>query len=380
MESGMSESKTNQSSPEISEEGTREIRINPIVPTESVLIATARSMRPQKAEDAAPRDTRTHVERCPFCRGNEDKTPPEITHVPDEGDWEIRIVENLYPVLGDDRQNPDMLFGLQQAINGYGRHEVIVDHSQHGITIHEMSERHLSMLFQTYQKRMQELYESDARLKYVLIFKNFGPAAGASMAHTHSQIIATPVIPQNVQDEVEHSKKYYDKHHHCIFCTLVDEALTYEATIYDRDSGKVLRKIDVGQYVIERGEHFIAIKPFASRYEWEVHILPLVHQSDFLKATQDELDDFARVLKRTMQRLDAVIGGAQYNYFLHTVPLDDHHDDCQSSYHWHLEICPRTSIPSGFELGSGLFVNTVSPEDAAVQLSNVVLDDEQSKK
>jgi len=376
----MSESKTNQSSPEISEEGTREIRINPIVPTESVLIATARSMRPQKAEDAAPRDTRTHVERCPFCRGNEDKTPPEITHVPDEGDWEIRIVENLYPVLGDDRQNPDMLFGLQQAINGYGRHEVIVDHSQHGITIHEMSERHLSMLFQTYQKRMQELYESDARLKYVLIFKNFGPAAGASMAHTHSQIIATPVIPQNVQDEVEHSKKYYDKHHHCIFCTLVDEALTYEATIYDRDSGKVLRKIDVGQYVIERGEHFIAIKPFASRYEWEVHILPLVHQSDFLKATQDELDDFARVLKRTMQRLDAVIGGAQYNYFLHTVPLDDHHDDCQSSYHWHLEICPRTSIPSGFELGSGLFVNTVSPEDAAVQLSNVVLDDEQSKK
>lgn len=357
--------------------GTREIRINPIVPTESVLIATARSMRPQKAEDAAPRDTRKHVERCPFCRGNEDKTPPEITRIPENGDWAIRIVENLYPVLGDDRQSPNMIFGLQQAINGYGRHEVIVDHSQHGIAIHEMSQAHLSMLFQTYQNRMKELYNADKRLKYVLIFKNFGPAAGASMAHTHSQIIATPVIPQNVQDEVEHSKNYYEKNHHCIFCTLVDEALTYEATIYDRDSGKIVRKIDVGQYVIERGEHFIAIKPFASRYEWEVHILPLVHKSDFIKATQEELDDFGRVLKRTMQRLDSVIGGAQYNYFLHTIPLDAQYDDCQNSYHWHLEICPRTSIPSGFELGSGLFVNTVSPEDAAIQLSNVVLDEEE---
>jgi UDPglucose--hexose-1-phosphate uridylyltransferase len=356
--------------------GTRELRINPIVPTESVLIATARSMRPQKAEEAAPRDTRHHVDRCPFCRGNEDKTPPEIAHVPEDGDWAIRIVENLYPVLGDDRLNPDMIFGLQQAINGYGRHEVIVDHYQHGIAIHEMSQSHLSMLFQTYQSRMKQLYDTDQRLKYVLVFKNFGPAAGASMAHTHSQIIATPVIPQNVQDEIEHSKKYYEKHHHCIFCTLVNEALTYEATIYDRDSGKVVRKIDVGQYVVERGEHFIAIKPFASRYEWEVHILPLVHKSDFMQATQEELDDFAHVLKRTMQRLDAVIGGAQYNYFLHTIPVDKQHDDCQNSYHWHLEICPRTSIPSGFELGSGLFVNTVSPEDAAVQLSNVVLDEE----
>lgn len=356
--------------------GTREIRINPIVPTESVLIATARSMRPQKPEEAAPRDTRHHVERCPFCLGNEDKTPPEIIREPNQDNWSIRIVENLYPVLGDDRQNPDMLFGLQQAINGYGRHEVIVDHSQHGIAVHEMSHEHLTLLFSAYQKRMFQLYENDKRLKYVLVFKNFGPAAGASMAHTHSQIIATPVIPQNVQDEVKHSKHYYEQHHHCIFCTLINEALTYEATIYDRDSGKILRKIDIGQYVIERGKHFIAIKPFASRYEWEVHILPLVHKSDFMQATAEELSDFALVLKHTMQRLDAVIGGAQYNYFLHTIPIGKEFADNHDSFHWHLEICPRTSIPSGFELGSGLFVNTISPEEAAIQLRNAKLDDQ----
>ena len=96
--------------------GSREIRINPIVPTESVLIATARSMRPQKAEEAAPRDTRHHVDRCPFCRGNEDKTPPEIARAPEDGDWAIRIVENLYPVLGDDRQNPDMVLAYNKRL------------------------------------------------------------------------------------------------------------------------------------------------------------------------------------------------------------------------------------------------------------------------
>ena len=355
------------------EKPTREIRINPIIPSESVLVATARSMRPRKDEDPAPRDTRHHVETCPFCRGNEDKTPPEIDRTPQEGDWQVRIVENLFPVLGNDRSQPNLNFGLQQAIDGYGRHEVIVDHAQHGIAIHEMEVEHLHRLFRTYRKRMRELYDMDERLKFVLAFKNFGPAAGASMAHTHSQIIALPVVPQNVHDEVENSKNYYNKHHHCIFCTLIDEALTFETTIYERDSGKIARRINVGQYVIERGKKFIAIKPFASRYEWEVHILPLNHQADFLEQNDEDLEDMASVMQRTMARLDAVIGGAQYNYFLHSLPRAEEFANCQQSYHWHLEICPRTSIPTGFELGSGLFVNTISPEEAAEQLRSIQL-------
>lgn len=351
----------------------REIRINPIVPTESVLVATARSMRPRKAEEPAPRDTRQHVDTCPFCRSNEDKTPPQIARFPENNDWQIRIVENLYPVLGNERSQAGFVYGLQQAIDGYGRHEVIVDHFQHGIAVHEMSREHLARLFHVYQQRMMELYRMDDRLKYVLVFKNFGPAAGASMAHTHSQIIATPVVPQNVYDEVSYSQKYYSRNHQCIFCSLIDEALTFEAKIYDRDSGEIVRKIDVGQYVIEKGEKFIAIKPFASRYEWEVHILPLHHQDSYLDASQADLDDLANVMQRTMARLDAVIGGAQYNYFLHSLPQGEEFKSCHTSYHWHLEICPRTSIPTGFELGSGLFVNTISPEDAARQLRSVQL-------
>lgn len=357
------------------DDSVREIRINPIVPTESVLVATARGMRPKSAEKRVERDTRSHVEQCPFCRGNEDRTPPQIKAYPDDENWDIRIVPNLYPVLGDDRAQSNIAFGLQQVIDGYGRHEVVIDNPSHGIALHEMSQTHLASLFTVYQQRMAELYASDPRLKYVLVFKNFGQAAGASIAHTHSQIIATPVVPENVQNEVHHSRAYQRKYNHCVFCSLLDEALTYEATIYDRDSGQIRRKINVGQYVIERGERFVAIKPFASRFEWEIHILPLQHQSDFLKASTEDLADFAGVLKHTMARLDKVVGGVQYNFFLHSVPHGSEFDDCDASYHWHVEICPRTSIPTGFELGSGLFVSTVSPEAAAEALRDAEIED-----
>lgn len=352
----------------------REIRINPIVPSESVLVATARGMRPRKKEETITRDTREHVETCPFCKGNEDKTPATIAAFPNDQDWRIRIVENLFPVLGDDRDDAAINFGLQQVISGYGRHEVIIDHFKHGISVYEMTEEHLQMLFSAYRQRITELYESDPRLKYALVFKNFGPAAGASIPHTHSQIIAMPVVPENVINEVEHSRRYFQKHNHCVFCSLIDEALTYEATIYDRQSGEVRRKINVGQYVVERGERFVAIKPFASRYEWEVHIMPLTHESDFTKITHEDLQDLSRVVKRTMQRLESVLGGAQYNFFLHSIPRAEEYSDCKDSYHWHLEICPRTSIPTGFELGSGLFISTISPEDAAKQLREVDID------
>jgi UDPglucose--hexose-1-phosphate uridylyltransferase len=351
----------------------REIRVNPVVPSEAVLVATERGMRPKNAEAPAPRDERSHVGACPFCRGNEQMTPPEIHRYDGSGGWAIRIVENLYPVLGDDREYSGFSFGLQQAIEGYGRHEVIIDHHNHGIALHRMSEPHVALLLRAYQERMQQLYDSDSRLRYVLVFKNFGPAAGASIAHSHSQLIAMPVVPENVSGELCGSQQFFAERSRCIFCALIDEALTFEATIYDRTSGEVRRRIDVGQYIVERGRKFVAIKPFASRYEWEVHIFPVVHRADFLATHADDLDDLARVVKRTMARLDAVLGGVQYNYFLHSLPRGSASEDYRDSYHWHLEICPRTSIPTGFELGSGLFVNTVSPEAAAKRLRDVSL-------
>jgi UDPglucose--hexose-1-phosphate uridylyltransferase len=352
----------------------REIRINPIVPTESVLVATARSMRPKKEEPPAPHDARPHVETCPFCRGNEDKTPSPIAVIPPAGDWQIRIVENMFPVLGDDSENANFAFGLQQAINGYGRHEVVIDNASHGIRIHEMSDSHLALLLTAYRDRMEQLYRSNTRLKYVLVFKNFGPAAGASIGHTHSQIIAMPVVPRNVQAEVRHSALFYDKTRQCIFCSLIDEALTFEATLYDRESGELRRKINVGQFVIEKSRKFIAIKPFASRYEWEVHILPLAHSADYLSSTSDDLADLSLLFKRTMARLNVLLGGVQYNFFIHSLPHGAEYAESAPAFHWHIEICPRTSIPTGFEMGSGLAVNTIAPEEAAERLRGVTLE------
>ena len=351
----------------------REIRIDPIVPTESVLVSTVRNLRPRKKEEPAPRDTRAHVEQCPFCLGNESKTPPSIVAYEDDEHWIIRIVENLYPVLRDSAQAPTFNEGLRQAIDGYGRHEVIIDHFNHGIAVHEMEEDHLRQLFCAYQRRMTELYRGDPRLRYVLVFKNFGPAAGASIPHTHSQIIALPVVPENVQAEVHFSASYYRQHHHCVYCALIDDAMAFSATVYDRETGESQRQLHVETYVVEKGQHFIAIKPFASRFEWEIHILPLNHEADFISVQENIMDDFAKVFRNTMARLDAVLGGAQYNYFLHTLPHNFSEHEYRHSYHWHLEICPRTSIPSGFELGSGLYVNTVSPELAAQQLREVKL-------
>jgi len=320
-----------------------------------------------------PHDARPHVETCPFCRGNESRTPAPIAQMPAAGAWKLRIVENLYPVLGDDATNPQFAFGLQQAIDGYGRHEVVIDHASHGIRLHEMSVEHLELLLSTYRSRMDELYHANPRFKYVLVFKNFGPAAGASIGHTHSQIIAMPVVPDNVEAEVRNSAAFHQRTHQCIFCSLIDEALTFEATLYDKGSGAMRRRINVGQFVIERNSRFIAIKPFASRYEWEVHILPLVHAADFLDIRSEDTVELARILQRTMARLNSALGGVQYNLFIHSLPHGEEYAGSAPSFHWHIEICPRTSIPTGFELGSGLFVNTICPEDAAERLRSVPL-------
>ncbi len=347
----------------------REIRIDPIVPSQSVLISTARSKRPgQEAEQPPAREECERVDNCPFCLGNEHLTPPAAYQTPPGDAWEIRVVRNPFPILADDLLPSTLPSGLQQAIAGYGHHEVIIDHANHGIALQQMTETHLARLFAVYRDRLLFLYDSDPRISYILVFKNFGKAAGGSMAHSHSQLIAMPIVPHNVHDEVVNSHLFYQKNGTCVFCTLINEAMSLETTTYAHRSGKRQQDYETGKYVVERGQHFVAIKPFASRYEWEIHILPIRHQSNFLTITDEELADLARVLRNTMRRLQAVVGEVQYNYFLHTVPHGKGGSKHASSFHWHLEICPRTSTPSGFELGSGLFVNTVSPEEAAARL------------
>ena len=349
----------------IDPETLREIRINPIIPAESVLIATERGKKPEEKKELNILDVRDFVEDCPFCPGNEDQTPEQIFRSPEKGPWNLRVVRNLYPAFGEDSESSTFNIGVHNIINGYGHHEVIIDHSQHGIRLSEMSEAHLAGLFQLYRDRMSSLYLAHEHHVYVMVFKNFGPASGGSIPHTHSQIIAMPVIPINVEMEIASSLEFYQKHDRCIFCTLIDADLHYEATIHDKNRGKFLRKLNVADYFIDQNKHFIAIKPFASRYPWEVHILPKHHCHDFRNSSDDDCTAIASLVKSVMERLEKVLGTVQYNYFLHSSPSGSKNEKCGKSFHWHLEICPRTSIPNGFEIGSGLAINTVSPEKGA---------------
>lgn len=342
-----------------------EIRTNPIVPTDAVIISTARSKRPvgEKKDNI-----------CPFCVGNEGMTPPAIAEIPDKKDWQIRIVNNKFPVLRNSVSLPGYAYGQQQAADGYGLHEIFIDHPAHDIKIHEMSGEHIALIFSTYRDRMKQIYQAFNRIKYISLFKNFGPAAGASIRHTHSQLLAMPIVPRDIIAEVRHTAEYYQKNSQCIFCDLINEMKSIEVTLYDWETKKIRRKINMGAYIIEASDRFIAIKPFASMIEWEVHILPLGHEANFLKANKEDMNDLAGLLKRTMTRLNAVLGGElQYNYFLHSLPRGNDYKDKAQSYHWHLEITPRTTIPSGIELSSGYFVNTISPEDAAERLRSVKL-------
>jgi UDPglucose--hexose-1-phosphate uridylyltransferase len=357
----------------MSSEIQREIRINPIIPAESVLIATERGNRPVKKLSSSFLDRREFVADCQFCRGNEHLTPTEILHLPVGADWQIRIVRNLYPVFGDEHSLPDINLGIHHVIDGYGQHEVIIDHANHGIEVCEMELSHIASLFGVYRDRMKRLYGANHSHKYALVFKNFGPASGGSIAHTHSQIIAMPVIPFNVEMEITSSRKYFQEQGTCIFCTLMDEALSYETTVYDRVAGPLNRRIEVSRYIVEKGDSFVAIKPFASRFPWEIHILPLHHSHDYRTITDLECLDLAGVLRRVLLRLQKLLGDVQYNYFLHSAPAFLQHHECESSFHWHLEICPRTTVPNGFELGSGLAINTISPEKAAEQIRSVLL-------
>lgn len=357
----------------MSTEKIREIRINPIIPAESVLIATERGSRPEMKPEHVSLDRRPLVPDCQFCRGNEEQTPAEILHLPVDAEWQMRVVRNLYPVFGDDRIQSDLNLGIHHVIDGYGQHEVIIDHDNHGIQLCEMELSHIATLFGLYRDRMKRLYSANDSHKYVLVFKNFGPAAGGSIAHTHSQIIAMPVIPANVEMEITGSLKHYREQGRCIFCTLMDETLSYEGTVYNRASGELKKRIEVGRYIVERGDSFVAIKPFASRFPWAVHILPRQHHHDYRSISDAECLDLAAVLRRVMLRLQTVLGVVQYNYFLHSAPAVLSTPECEASFHWHLEICPRTTVPNGFELGSGLAINTLSPEQAAEQLRAVQL-------
>jgi UDPglucose--hexose-1-phosphate uridylyltransferase len=331
-----------------------ELRKDPVV-GRWVIISTERSRRPTSFQPAAHEKT---GDFCPFCPGHEDKTPPEVwAHRPGGGaantpGWQVRVVPNKFPALqiegGLDRRGE----GLYDKMHGVGAHEVVIEGPGHDADLTDLTVDHLERVLAAYRERCLDLHR-DKRFRYVLIFKNHGPAAGATLEHTHTQLIATPIIPLILQEELEGSRRYYELKERCIFCDIVAQET-------DENNGR---------RVVSVTDHFLAIEPFAPRFPFETWILPRTHRASFPAMSDGaEVRDLAAMLKDTLTRLNRALDRPPFNFVIHTAPVAEGDVDY---YHWHLEIMPKLTRVAGFEIGSGFYINPTPPEDAAQYLRDI---------
>jgi UDPglucose--hexose-1-phosphate uridylyltransferase len=323
-----------------------ELRKDPIT-GRWVIIATDRAKRPSDF-------VREKVEIrgagfCPFCSGNETKTPPEILAYRKDGSernkpgWSLRVVPNKFPALGIEGTLNRQGEGLYDKMNGIGAHEVIIETPEHQHTLATMPVRGVEDVLWAYRDRILDL-KKDRRFKYVLIFKNHGDAAGASLEHTHSQLIALPVVPKRVREEVDSAKEYYSYKERCIFCDIIRQ------------------EMEDGVRMIAENASFIAMAPYAPRFPFEMWVVPKIHQSAFEESQKHEFEHLAAMLKDMLTRLDKVLDSPAYNHIIHTSPIPEASNDY---YHWHLEIMPKLTKVAGFEWGTGFYINPTPPEESA---------------
>jgi UDPglucose--hexose-1-phosphate uridylyltransferase len=325
-----------------------------------VIISTERGKRPhdfvQKQPDAAQQQT-----ECLFCLNHESETPPEIyakrnmPAQPDQADWSVRVIPNLDALMQIKGDMGRRGIGMYDVMNAIGAHELIIDTPEHIANIADLDESQINNVIQVYIDRIKDL-EQDQRLKYVLISKNYKQAAGSSpIMHSRTQLIGLPINPKRVKEELAGSKRYYEYRQRCIFCDMIQHEIEKQSRIIDRVDG------------------FLAFAPYASRFPFEVWILPEEHCCDFheLKNTQG----LAKILKSVMKKLSVVLEDPPYNYIIHTAPFRrmtsaGYWKTLEYDYHWHIEIMPRLTKVAGFELGSGFYINPTPPEDAAAFLKN----------
>ena len=325
-----------------------------------VIISTERARRPQ--DFVFERRGEAKGGFCPFCEGNESKTPPEIISFrkagtkANEPGWWLRVIPNKYPALAIEGELNRKGIGMFDQMNGVGAHEVIVETTRHIIDIAELSESEISEVILSYQMRSLDL-KKDPRFRYVLIFKNCGEGAGASLEHTHSQLIATPVTPKRVREQLLGCTQHYQMKERCVFCDIIDQEL------------------DAGKRIIQESRDFLVVAPFASCFPFETWILPKRHHPDFDQITEPERYDLAATLKKALYRINKALDKPPYNYLIHTapnrVPRSGYWQTIDKDYHWHLEILPRVTGIAGFEWGTGFYINPTPPEDAAEYLRSI---------
>jgi len=284
---------------------------------------------------------------CAFCAGHEHTTPPEIIAFRPDGsrpntpNWTLRVVPNKFPALRIEGNLNKVGEGIYDKMTGIGAHEVIIESPDHNATLSSMPVKAVEDVLWAYYLRVSDL-KKDKRLKYVVVFKNEGEAAGASLEHTHSQLIALPIVPRQVVEELENAKNYYELKERCVFCDIIRQEL--EARVR----------------IVSENRDFISIAPFAPRAPFETWLLPKRHHSSF--SPQGDFSMLAEMLQRTIRQMNRVLEEPPYNMMLHTSPFED---EVNEYYHWHLEIMPKLTKVAGFEWGSGFYINPTPPEEAA---------------
>ncbi|OGQ51592.1 MAG: galactose-1-phosphate uridylyltransferase [Deltaproteobacteria bacterium RIFCSPLOWO2_02_FULL_53_8] len=330
-----------------------EFRKDPII-GRWVIISTERGKRPSEFEN---NQVTPKAGFCPFCSGNELKTPHEVLAYrknnsgPNTSGWHIRVVPNKFPALkveGDISREGD---GVYDKMNGIGAHEVIIESPDHKDTLASVSTRQFEEILWAYRDRIIDL-KRDLRLRYILIFKNHGEAAGATLEHSHSQLIALPIIPKRVAEEIDGSLEYYNFKERCIFCDIIRQ------------------EIMQGARVIAENMDFIAVTPYAPKAPFEIWLLPKAHESSFENCQKHHYENLAVIFSEVLKRMNKVLNNPPYNFILHTAPLKD---GATQHYHWHFEIMPKLTKVAGFEWGSGFYINPTPPEEAAQFLRTVKL-------
>lgn len=336
----------------------RELRRDPVL-GRWVIIATDRSLRPNEFDTGYDHFAGFDPKRDPFREGNEHMTPPEIYAVrakgsePNKPGWKVRVIPNKYPALRIEGDLNPRGYGIYDRMNGVGAHEVIIESPDPYILLQDMPVASLVDVFATMRMRVEDL-SRDKRFAYVLAFKNHGLGAGASLRHSHSQIIATPIVPQRVIEELKGAQAHWNIKRRSIFVDIVDhELMTLERIVYEN-------------------EHMLAICPFASTFPFEIHIIPKRLESDFTRASTEVLRGLASAVKACLVKWQGAIGNTPYNFLIHTAPNDTELSGIRQEYPlldafycWHVEMFPRLASTAGFEWGTGFYINPTAPEDAA---------------
>ncbi len=308
-----------------------------------VIISTERGKRPSEF----PKETENHASQaCPFCPGHEHLTPPEVLSYRDpknSNNWWIRVVPNKFPALAVEGSLNRTGEGMYDKMNGVGAHEVIIESPDHKKEIPDLHDKQVEDIIWSFRDRILDL-RKDERFEYILLFKNRGGAAGATLSHPHSQLIATPIVPKRVREEINGAKSYFDYKERCVFCDMIKQ------------------EIVSNQRILAENPDFLAIVPFAARFPFEIWVLPKKHDSVFQDIQKHETTSLAQIMKVCLGKLNSVLENPPYNYIIHNSPLKEPR---VPHYHWHIEIMPKLTKVAGFEWGTGFYVNPTAPEDAA---------------